>query len=198
MKLSYRAFLDEADCLTMLTIREESADADQADRTSTCEKFPSLESLRKSVDRADIADRLIFITQDDNVIGYAQVTWWKEKDGTWLYLHNEWLRPQFRSTETLTAFLAEIEHHIRALADRHGTTATAVFGTNASKSQVSLCDFLKSQGYREVWAQVDMQLSLSQLPTTAVVEGITITQPTPADHEKMWQIYRQAYAGGGR
>src|SRR5207245_11186487 len=112
----------------------------------------------------------------DGIVGYAQISWWKEADGTWVYLHNEWVLPEHRSPEVLTRFLAEIERHIAALSERQGRATSAVFGANASDTEQYRSNLLQTHGYQEVWAQIDMELTdLASLQAPSLPEGITIS-----------------------
>jgi mycothiol synthase len=197
MKLSFRGYQDESDCLAMQKVRDECADADHADRLSTCEKFPTLENFKQSTSRPDVADRLIIAVANGSVIGYSQITWWDEADGAHLYLHNEWVIPSHRTAETMSEFLTCIERHITALAKRQGTIATAILGSNASETEGYRTNLLLVRRYKEVWAQVEMELTGLPPATAPAWPGhVTVAPLKPADYRKIWSVFQEAYQGG--
>jgi ribosomal protein S18 acetylase RimI-like enzyme len=197
MKLSFRSYRDKSDCLAILKVRNRCTVADHADRLSTCEKFPTLENLEQSTSRPDVSDRYIIAISNGAVIAYSQVTWWDLADGARLYLHNEWVIPSHRKTEVLSEFLAKIEEHITALAARQGTIPTAIFGSNASETEGYRTDLLLTHGYKEVWAQVEMELTeLPPATSPAWPSHISVAPLKPADYLKIWSVFQEAYKGG--
>lgn len=196
MNISFRAYNGTDDCNTMFEIRKESAVVDRVDPISTCENIPTLESIANSVESDDQADRLLFITIDDVVVGYAQMSWWLEADGTWVYLHNDWVLPKYRKPKILNMFLDRIQQHLTDLAKRHKHLATAVFATNASETEAQRSNLLASRGYKLVWSMIEMEfVDFDGLEVTSSPDGIAIRTPVEKEYRSIWQANNQVYEG---
>jgi GNAT superfamily N-acetyltransferase len=196
MNLSFRPYEGPDDCVAMLRIRQESAVVDHVDPISTCESVPTLENIKQSVDRPDVRDRFLLMTLGAEIIGYAQMTWWTEADGTSVYVHNDWVRPDHRSDDIPRRLLARVQQHLAGLAQRHGTATQAAFGANASETEPDRADLLLADGYERVWTMVEMEFtdfnSMEVPPTPA---GITIAAPRSEDYRAIWEANVAVYAG---
>ncbi|MFC0548754.1 hypothetical protein [Kutzneria chonburiensis] len=76
---SFRPNRNDADA--MVAVRMGCLQHDGLDGDSVVEKIPT---------PGQIADgHQILVTHNENVVGYATVTWWHERDGTWLHRGRE-------------------------------------------------------------------------------------------------------------
>jgi len=183
-----------SDYTAMLTIREESARVDRVDPKSTCEDgVLTLNNLQKNAANAT-SDQFLFMTINDKVVGYAHMNWWVEADGTWVYLHNEWVQPSYRTLENLHQFLDRIQAHLKDHADRHGRTSTAVFATNASETEVYRSELLLARDYQCVWTMVEMEFNkFASLQTPDEPTGIVIRSPRQEEYRRIWEANNAIY-----
>ena len=192
MNTSFRAFDGPDDCNAMLTIRKESA---VVDPQSTCEDIPTLENIQRSTKNSP-SDRFLLMIIDDEIVGYAQMSWWIEADETWVYLHNEWVLPKYRTPKILHQFLDRIQKHLSNLAKLHGHIATATFATNASETEEYRSRLLLSSGYQAVWTMVEMEFTdFGSLELPDEPEGIAIRSPEEEQYHDIWNENNKIYSG---
>ena len=195
MDISLRGYNGPTDHKVMHTIRKVAAIQDQVDPTSTCENIPTLKNIQESTEH-NPNNRFLFITAGGEVIGYAQMGWWAEADGTWVYLHNEWVLPIYRTPKILSLFLNAIQQHLMDLATLHGHTATAVFATNTSETEAYKSDMLLFHNYKLVWTMVEMEFTeFASLKLPADPVGIAVQPPNKKQYHDIWSANNNIYKG---
>ena len=121
------------------------------------------------------------VEHNGEVVGYETVSWWRERDGTWLYLHRGHLLPQHRGQGVGTEMLAWAENRIRELVAEQGTQATAVFGGSAATSEREATALLRDNGYRRVFSLVELEMpDLTAVPEHDLPTAIGSGQSTRA------------------
>ncbi|NEC09676.1 GNAT family N-acetyltransferase [Streptomyces sp. SID7909] len=191
-----RAYRGAEDHSAMAAVRAGSAEHDRVDPGSVVEGLPDAEAIgTESAALADPARDQVLIEHGGAVVGYAAVRWWRERDGTWLYLHRGHLLPGHRGRGVGSAMLAWAEEHVRGLVAEQGTAATAVFGANAMAGEREAARLLTDTGYRRVFSLVELELpDLGALPDAGEPPpGIRIGPVGPDDYRAAWRTVVDSY-----
>jgi len=197
MGLTFRA-ATVADCPAMLRIRLDSCVTDQVDPHSIvlAESVPTLTEIENSVRHKDARDTIMIMWDGQTILGYAQIAWWYEVDGTTVYLHRDWVHPDHRDPSTMRWMLARVHRRITTLASLHRAEVTAVIATNVSESEHERKTLIEAYGYRAEWTQIEMEFTdFDRLMPYPVPEGITIRPVRAEDYRTVWQLNSAVYAG---
>lgn len=188
--LTFRPFRGPSDLPAMAAVHAGRARRDEVDPLSTCEALPTPEELGRSLPpRSDPQQNVLLAEAGGRVVGYANIVWWTEADGTRLYLHEAPVLPDWRGRGLGRALLRWAEGRIRALAAGHPASGPAVFGANASTTEREAAALLSAEGYREAFRVVEFGLDdLRVLPAAAVPEGFRIRPVTPEQYRPVYQL----------
>lgn len=197
--VTVRYFRGEVDYPILIAIQQARAEIDQIDPRSSYESMPTLTSIATEYAAAELfAPRANTLVVEVNGRGIAStfVEWWQEQDGTWLYLHEEFVVPQWRNQGIEQALLAWTEERLRHVAATHPTNGKAVLGANATSAEPDRQKLLQAVGYQEVFSMLEMQLStLQHLSMPASLDGFRITNAQRSDYRLLWDAMQEAYHG---
>lgn len=96
-----------------------SAEADQVDPKSTLEYIPTFEELAESLGDGSSHDVLVAVDDTGNIVGYGQVKWWQEEDGTLIYVHSGSVDPSARRRGIGSQLVTSLQERIKELAATH-------------------------------------------------------------------------------
>lgn len=160
-------------------------DHDQIDLLSTFEDFPSRGRLQLLINEALAENQQanwLIAQVGSQVIGYSQLMWWLEGDGTWLYLIKGWVLPAWRGQGVGTIMLTWGEQRIRQLAAEQHPGAPIEFGANASSTEREATALLVAAGYRVVYTMVELGLDANTaIPRHPLPPGIEV-RPVQIDY----------------
>ncbi|TXS07601.1 GNAT family N-acetyltransferase [Streptomyces sp. col6] len=196
----FRAYRGAPDHEAMAAVRAGSAEHDGLDADSVVEGLPDAEEIgTASAALADPARDQVLVEHDGAVVGYAAVRWWRERDGTQLYLHRGHLLPGHRGRGVGAAMVAWAEEHIRRLVAEQGTAETAVFGANAMAGEREAARLLTDTGYQRVFSLVELELpDLGALPGSAEPPaGIRLGPIGPDSYRSAWRTVVDSYREAG-
>jgi mycothiol synthase len=189
---SFRPFSGDADVQIIHDIIHGCAVVDGIDPYSTLENLPSLEAVRRDL-AGTVPKNAIVVEVKGQPVGYNHILWWTEAGGLTLYLHLGHVLPEFRGKGIGSALLHWSESRIRELAAEQ--SGEAMFGANASSSEVAATRLLHDHGYQAVFSLAQMEYLIDDdLKPLPVPEGIEIRAPQPENAEKMWQARLAAYS----
>lgn len=194
-----RYFRGEADYPALISIQQARAEMDQIDPRSSYESIPTLTSIAAEYTAAEPfapRDNTLVVEVDGNGIASTFVEWWQEQDGTWLYLHEEFVIPQWRNQGIEHVLLDWTEERLRHVAATHPTNGKAVLGANATSAEPDRQKLLLTTGYQEVFSMLEMQLpTLDHLPQLSHLDGFRITHPQRSEYRLLWKAMQEAYYG---
>ncbi|MFF8814182.1 GNAT family N-acetyltransferase [Streptomyces pactum] len=194
----FRPYQGPADHAAMAAVRLGCAERDGTDARSVVEGIPTAAGIAEACAGLDDPARdQILVEHDGDVIGYATIRWWQERDGTWLYLHRGYLLPEHRGRGIGSAMLGWAENRAARLVSRHGTAPMAVLGGNAMASEEEATALLLDSGYRRVFSLVELELDdLRRLPDGRPLSaGVRIGAIGPSDYRAAWRTVVDSYAG---
>jgi GNAT superfamily N-acetyltransferase len=105
--INFKNYLNTDDFKSMASVRQKSAPYDQVDPLSSLENIPTVQDIEKSLsdDNCNPYKDILIVENGNEVIGYNKIGWWKENDGTYLYLHLGYLIPEYRGKGLAYALL---------------------------------------------------------------------------------------------
>ncbi|MEW2161554.1 GNAT family N-acetyltransferase [Streptomyces sp. NPDC007084] len=194
----FRPYHGDEDHDAMAAVRRGCAGRDGTDARSVVEGVPTAAEIAEaSAELDDPSENQLLVERHGDVVGYVTVRWWRERDGTWLYLHRGHLLPDHRGAGIGSAMLDWAEKRVRRLVRQHGTARPAIFGANATASEKDATRLLLDTGYRRVFSLVELELpDLRELPEPAgrLPAGVTVGAVEPADYRSAWKTVVDSYA----
>ncbi|MER7939835.1 MULTISPECIES: GNAT family N-acetyltransferase [unclassified Streptomyces] len=185
----------------MAAVRRGCAVRDGTDARSVVEGLPTAPEIAEASAALEEPSRnQVLVTRSGDVVGYATIRWWRERDGTWLYLHRGYLLPEHRRQGVGSAMLSWAEERIRGLVAQHGTARTAVIGANATASEQDATELLLTAGYRRVFSLVELELAdLDRIPGQGaeLPAGLRTGPIGPSHYRAAWRTVVDSYAGTG-
>jgi mycothiol synthase len=188
--LTFRPYRPE-DAQAIYDIFHGCREADKIDPYSTLESLPKLESIANYFINF-AAENMLIAEKDSKVVGYKAIEWWTEADGITLYLHFGQVLPEYRPDGIEQAFLSWAEARIRELAVEH--QSKAVYGANASSTEVEYTKILLDNGYQAVFTLAQMAYrDLESLEELFLPEGVRVSSAEPEQAETLWLALRAAW-----
>ena len=192
---SFRPYSPE-DASTIYDLTARSAELDRVDPRSTLESVPTFEELAESLEN-DGGDVLVGVDNEGNIVGYGQIRWWQEEDGTLVYLHSGMVDPDHRRKGHGSALLGALEAKIHEIAATHDKDAPKVMGANSSDAEPIKTAMLEKQGYGLVHSMVEMEfVQPEKLPDAQLPEGFTLRESaTPEEQRQIYEANKRIYEG---
>jgi ribosomal protein S18 acetylase RimI-like enzyme len=193
--MRFRRYRGEADLPGMVEVFNASAEADGTERYATLEDLAKVYSNLKNSE----PDRDMIITEvtganGSEIVGYSRVTWQVELDGTRIYEHFGFLKPEWRGKGVGTALVPWAEARLREIAADHPDTGPRFLNSSAVERQTNLTDLLERRGYRPVRHGYDMlRPDLENIPDTPLPEGLDVRPVTPEHLRAIWEAEVEAF-----
>jgi mycothiol synthase len=148
--VAFRPVRGEQDAEGMRAVHVARAAVDRVDALDYCKDWPSLESLRASAARAAAEGEprwVVVESGDGSIVGYAHIASWREDDGTWVYLHQGWVVPEWRGRGIGTTLLQWCEGRIRVSVAAEHPGERWEYAGNASSTEAHATALLLHEGY---------------------------------------------------
>ena len=195
--LTFRRFRGPADYRALLAVRLAAAEADGLDPLSARDPLPALADIERRYAGVEPGSpNLLVAEMDGAAIGYYNVTWWQEEGGIHVYLHLEWLAPEWRGRGIERALLLAVEGRCRELAAEHGATGTVVYATNVVTTEREKNALLREAGYVVVRRLADMALDdLSDIEEATLTPEAELQPVEPMQYRALYALLRDAWTG---
>ncbi len=114
--LVFRPFRGRSDYPGMVAVRAEAGVYDQVDPLSPRATIPTLDDIARAYAETPTGSPNVLVVEvGGRMIGYNELQWWAEQDGTSVYLHLGWLAPAWRGKGIGTAMLRYAERRLARL-----------------------------------------------------------------------------------
>jgi mycothiol synthase len=202
--LSFRAIRGEQDAEALYSVHVGRMVHDRLDPLSSFEDVPSREGLSASLSRAAAEgrqDQWLVAEVEGQVVGYSQLEWWPEGDGTWVYLTLGWVLPDWRGKGIGTAMLHWAEDRSRCLAAAQHPGEPSELAANASSTEYEATALLVHEGYYAGYTVLELRLGVTApVPTYRLPAGVDVRPVRPEHYAliaaSIGEAYQQEYDGG--
>lgn len=199
--LSFCPIRGEQDAEALYAIHTERVGRDGVDLLLHHEDMPTLASLQSELSQAASAgenDYWLVAQIDDQVVGYSQVNWWHEEDGTWVYFIGGWVLPEWRGRGLGSAMLHWGEAVARQVHAAEHPAERFEFAANASSTEQDAAALLEQEGYWVAFTTLEMQLDpAATLPAVPPLpQGIELRPLLPEHIPQLVDSVIECYLDG--
>lgn len=185
--LTFRGFQGEQDYPAIVDVLEGCKEVDQFELTTTVE---GIARSFRHLHNCDPYKDMLFTEMHGHVIGYTQVWWQEEPDGTRHYDHFAILLPEWRGKGIRRSMLLFNECRAKKIAAEHPRGNPRFFQAWADDTEVHWIALLVREQYKPVRYYFFMVRSLLEpIPDLPLPEGFKIR---PVQPEHYWTIWRAA------
>ncbi len=195
MTLIFRATRGASDAADLIAVHTTCAEVDALLEDSAEEYRPDLEWYSHDLEKTNSQDWVI-AELNGNVVGYGHTLWnWSERDGTQVYLHLGFVKPDYRNQGIGTQLLEKLEARCREKARENNHLEHLEIAANASSTEIAAQNLLREHGYFTVFTMLDMELepNVMGLENTEIPDGYELRPVLPEHHLAIWQSIGDAY-----
>lgn len=189
--LRLRRFGGEADYEVMASIVQQSFDADGLDRFYTVDDAQRFFEHPHNFDPQKDA---MFIQIGSQVVGYLEVGWRQESEGSRIYHHEGYLLPPWRRKRIGTAMLGIAEERLRHIASGHPDDGPRLFRAWAEDKQAGKLALLSACGYvPERYFFEMVRDSMDDLPEASLPPAVEIRPARQEHYRAVWEALDEAF-----
>ncbi len=190
-QLALRPFRDETDFPGMAAALNASEAADGVQRIVSPE---TIANHYRHLTHCDLSLDLLLAVIDEETVGYCRVEWQQNEDGSFVYSHFAFLKPEWRRKRIGTALLAWAQERLRTIAAAHPADAPRSLTTFVSDSAPGTETLLKKDGYRPLYHSFGMERpSLENIPEFPLPAGLEVRPVQPQHYRTIWQADQEAF-----
>jgi ribosomal protein S18 acetylase RimI-like enzyme len=193
--LLFRPTQDPSGADNLIAVHNACAQTDALLEDSAEEYRPTLEGYHHDLAKTNSQDWVI-AELGGSVVGYGHTLWnWSERDGTQVYLHLGFVKPDYRNQGIGTQLLEKLEARCYKKARENNHLEYFEIAANASNTENAAQNLLRENGYITVFTMLDMQLN----PNVAGIKDAEIPKPyilrsvLSEHHLAIWQSIGDAY-----
>ncbi len=128
-------------------------------------------------------------------MGYSATKWWRETDGTRVYLTRGWVVPEWRGRGIGRAMLRWAESRLRAIAATHPRDGQPFLAAHARSSETDTAALLADAGYRVAFTVLEYEMAdLSHVAALPSPDGLATRPLSTRDLPDLFRSIRDAYA----
>ena len=158
MTLTFRSTRGTSDAADLIAVHTACTEMDVLLADSAEEYRANLDWYNHELEQSNPKDWVI-TEQNGEIIGYGHTLWnWSEHDGTQVYLHVGWIKPEHRNQGFGTQLIAKLETrcHEKATANNH--LEHLEIAGNASGTEIAAQALLRGHDYFTVFTMLDLEL----------------------------------------
>lgn len=190
-RLVFRGYRGAADHQHMADVRNASRWADGVEQVTLPEDIPIILS---GLGNCDHLQDIVLVEAECGLVGFGVTEWFEEGDGIRAHYQTLFLRPDWRTPETLDHLFGAIEERAKEIAaaaagERH------VLRAEAYDSQPYLLDLYQREGYTPVRTFYSMlRPTLDDLPEVPLPAGLEVRPVRSDQHRQIWEAMRDAFS----
>jgi GNAT superfamily N-acetyltransferase len=193
--LVFRRYRGDEDLPLIVEVFEAVAAEDGLEWVVSVDRLKNMYDNRP---RFDPLEDVVLAEVDGRTVGYSEVYWFKEPDGTFATPHRERVRPDWRGKGITEALLSISTDRARALAAVRAEGPWRM-GTMVADTEVHRRRLLEAAGYHQERCYLEMLRDLGDpIKDHPLPEGIEVRPAAPRDRrrvfEAMWEAYRDTWA----
>ena len=192
----FRAPRGAADADAVLALLQACNEQDGFDPLSASESAPTAGALASFLAAAD-PRRVLLLEFNGQLLGYGRIADWPEEDGTRVWLHRGWVRPEWRGSGLGTTLLCQLEQRIETLAAAAG--GRWEYAANANSMEPEATRLLREHGYTVGYTVLELGLDWAafeaSLERTTWPSGFATRPVTAGDVPAIVAAIDDAYHG---
>ena len=193
--LTFRRYRGDEDLPLLVEVFEAMSAADDLEWVVTVER---LKNEYDNLPNFDPREDVVLAQVNGRAVGYSQVRWFEEPNGTFAAGHRERVHPDWRGKGISKALLAVNTVRARELAAAHAR-GPARMGTVVAETEVHRMQVLEEAGYRTERWYLEMLRDLSgPIGVLPLPEGIHVRPVGPEDQRRVfettYEAFRESYA----
>ncbi len=195
MSLTFRPAYGASDAPDLIDVHTACTEVDALLKDSAEEYRPTLEWYSHDLTKTNPQDWII-AKLNGNVVGYGHTLWnWSERDGTRVYLHLGFVKPEYRNQGIGTQLLQKLEARCTEKAKQNNHLQHLEIAANASSTEIAAQTLLREHSYFTVFTVLDMELdsTIAGIEHAAIPESYELRPVLPEHHLAIWQSIGDAY-----
>ena len=195
MPLIFRSTYGASDAADLIAVHTACAETDALLEDSAEEYRPDLEWYQHDLEKTNPRDWVI-AELNGNIVGYGHTLWnWSERDGSQVYLHLGFIKPDYRDQGIGTQLLEKLEARCREKANENNHLEHLEIAANASSTEITAQKLLRERGYFTAFTQLDMELDPNIFGTEhdEIPDPYELRPALPEHHLAIWQSIGDAY-----
>jgi mycothiol synthase len=195
MTLTFRSTRGPSDAANLIAVHTACTETDALLTESADEYAGNLDWVNNALKHSDPKDWVI-AELDGEIVGYGQTLEnWSERDGTQVYLHQGWIKPEHRNQGFGTQLITKLETRCREKATADNHLEHLEIAGNASGTEIAAQALLRDHDYFTVFTMLDMELDpgVMGLEHAAIPTGYELRPVLPEHHLAIWQSIGDVY-----
>jgi ribosomal protein S18 acetylase RimI-like enzyme len=189
--LRFRRIMGKEDYVPMTEVFNAAHQANGTDDTRTAEEMEKTYSNLRNSDREK---DVVLVEVDGKLVGYKRTEWWAELDGTHVYAHFGFLKPEWRGKGIGSALFRHSEERIREIAATQPGDFKRLIDISAFDSEKNLAEIAEREGYEPVRYGFEMvRPNLDNIPDAPMPEGLEIRPVQPEHYRAIWEAEVEAF-----
>ncbi len=189
--LVFRGFQGEADYPKMVAVLGGSKEADCIEEPDTLE---TVTNTYAHLVNCDPYTDMLFVEVNEQVVGYARVSWRDGLDGSRVYEHLSFLVPEWRGRGIEGEMLRFCEQRLQEIAAHHSLGQTRVIQVFVFSGETIRRQVLESAGYSPARYFYEMLRSdLENIPEAPLPPGLEIRPARPEHYRLVWDALEEAF-----
>jgi ribosomal protein S18 acetylase RimI-like enzyme len=189
--LTFRHYRGESDFPGMVAVRDACMPVDDLEWPVT---VSDLERDFAHLTNCDPRQDMIFAVVDGELVGYAQTSWYQESDGTRLYHHWGYVKPDWRRRGIGSAILTWLEDRQRAIAATHPEDGLRFHQAESFDRAHATTALLECFDYPVARRWYEMTRPLGEeIPDAPLPDGLEVRPVTPDQYRQIWDADVEAF-----
>ena len=189
MALTFRSTRGASDAANLIAVHTACAEVDALLTESAEEYAGNLGWYNHALENSDPKDWVI-AELDGAIVGYGQTLEnWAERDGTQVYLHQGWIKPEYRNQGFGTQLITKLEERCQEKATVNNHLEHLEVAGNASGTEIAAQALLREKDYFTVFTMLDMELDsdMMGLEHAPIATAYELRPVLPEHHLAIWQ-----------
>jgi ribosomal protein S18 acetylase RimI-like enzyme len=189
--LRFRHFRGEGDFPGMVATLNANNAADSHESVMTLESM--VHSYAHLVN-CDLAQDLMIVEVEGEMVGYVRVEWWRNDAGERIYAPNVFLKPEWRRRRIGTAMLRWAQGRLREIATGHPQDGPRYFDSFIPDTAPGAEALLRGDGYQPVrHGFLMVRPDLEHIPDFPLPPGLELRPVTPEHYRAIWEADVEAF-----
>jgi mycothiol synthase len=189
--LQVRTYQGENDFHTIASINQACNKVDRVVRVVDPEY---LKTRYTYMPNFNLFEDLVIAELDNEKIGYGNICWWQELDGTRVYEHKSCLVPAWQGEGITYSLLRYHQNRLKKISNDHPRKGRRYFESFAADTEKHKQKILIQDGYKPVRHFFEMvRPDLENIPEVPLPEGLEVREAKPEHYQAIYDAEQEAF-----